>query len=662
MSEVQAFAIDLACASGISPKATHALMSREADGRANLGYTELDQKNYLRTRQQKNLIYDEAGCLLRYFQEQLAKNPSFQYAVQLDNEEQITNIFWVDARMIIDYAYFGDVITFDTTYGTNKELRPLAVFTGFNHHRGVVIFGAALLYDETAESFKWLFENFLDAHGGKKPQTIFTDQDVAMAKALTEVMPDTWHGLCTWHIMQNGIKHLGNLMKDGSHFLRDYKSCMFENEDEIEFENAWKKMIQTYNGGLVSWLDGIYKLKTKWAKCHMKNAFTLGVQSTQLNESLNRDLKAYLKSKLGILEFFQHFERVVEQKRHKELEAEYNARQKLPTLGLKNSPLLKHAAQMYTPVIFKKFHDEYDYASATIIKHRSESQSVHEYIVALYEKDKEYKVIFNRNNKIISCSCMKFETFGILCCHALKVFDLLDIKIIPDTYILKRWTREAKSGHIYIKTKNVEEDVNLNVTQRYRKLCPRVVKLVAEATDNDEAYAFVEGMLEGMEKHVQNIKNSSTTNNEVHMSLSNGNEIAIHTPFVENLLETIKGIKKKDGRKGGKRFRSWVENQSKKNTKITTKNNVGEKFFQEINCSLNIQDDNSNSHAKCYSRQQIEQVPYSVPMTTFEEPFGDRPETGFIEFLRVTDGFNLTPTLPADSANTNINLRNFLGH
>jgi zinc finger SWIM domain-containing protein 3 len=52
-------------------------------------------------------------------------------------------------------------------------------------------------------------------------------------------------------------------------------------------------------------------------------------------------LKAYLKLDLGIVEFFQHFERVVEQKRHKELEVEYNARQKLATLGLKNSPLFR---------------------------------------------------------------------------------------------------------------------------------------------------------------------------------------------------------------------------------------------------------------------------------------------------------------------------------
>ena len=61
---------------------------------------------------------------------------------------------------------------------------------------------------------------------------------------------------------------------------------MFEYDDEAEFENAWDKMIQKYNVGSISWLDGIYKLKTKWARCHMKN------------ESLNSDLKAYLKSNL----------------------------------------------------------------------------------------------------------------------------------------------------------------------------------------------------------------------------------------------------------------------------------------------------------------------------------------------------------------------------
>jgi zinc finger SWIM domain-containing protein 3 len=37
--------------------------------------------------------------------------------------------------MINDDAHFGDVITFDTTFGTNKEHRTFGVFVGFNHFR-----------------------------------------------------------------------------------------------------------------------------------------------------------------------------------------------------------------------------------------------------------------------------------------------------------------------------------------------------------------------------------------------------------------------------------------------------------------------------------------------------------------------------------------------
>ena len=102
ISEVYAGLIELASSSEIKPKAAHELMSREASGRANFGFTELDQYSYLRTRRQKNMIYGQAACLLGYFQEQLITNPSFQYAVQLDNVEYITNIFWVDVRIIAE--------------------------------------------------------------------------------------------------------------------------------------------------------------------------------------------------------------------------------------------------------------------------------------------------------------------------------------------------------------------------------------------------------------------------------------------------------------------------------------------------------------------------------------------------------------------------------
>ncbi|XP_038706379.1 protein FAR1-RELATED SEQUENCE 5-like [Tripterygium wilfordii] len=144
ISRSDALAIELARDSGLTPKATHELMCMEAGGRINLGYIMEDQNTYLRSKRERDMILGDLGCILYYFDDQKKKDSTFYYSQQLDCDDLVTNIFWADARMIVDYVAFGDVITFDTTYGTNKELRPLGVFTGFNHHREMVIFGAAL--------------------------------------------------------------------------------------------------------------------------------------------------------------------------------------------------------------------------------------------------------------------------------------------------------------------------------------------------------------------------------------------------------------------------------------------------------------------------------------------------------------------------------------
>jgi zinc finger SWIM domain-containing protein 3 len=175
ITELQGFEIETADDAGIRSKATHTLASIQVGGSLNLSYTLRDHKNYLRGKRQREMTYGQAESMLMYFQDKIANNPSFQYALQMDSEEQIANIFWVDANMIIDYAHFGDVVSFDTTFGTNKESRPFGVFVGFNQFRETVVFGVVLMYDETFESFKWLFETFLKVHNGKQPKTSYTD-------------------------------------------------------------------------------------------------------------------------------------------------------------------------------------------------------------------------------------------------------------------------------------------------------------------------------------------------------------------------------------------------------------------------------------------------------------------------------------------------------
>jgi zinc finger SWIM domain-containing protein 3 len=300
ISELQAFEIEAADDSGIMPKAAYELATRQVGGPLNLGYTCRDHRNLLQSKRQRELAFGQAGSMLKYFHEKVAENLSYQYAMQLDCEEDIANIFWADAKMMLDYAHFGDVVTFDTTFGTNKEYRPFGVFLGLNQFRETTIFGAALMFDETFDSFQWLFATFLTAHNGRQPRTIFTDQDTAMGKAVEAVFTESYHGLCTFHIMQNAVKHLspikGEAKDDGGekdeaenkdgveekdedeelHILTDFSACMYGYEEKAEFEEAFDNMRCKVHKQ--TWLDSIYKVKKKWAECFMRYVFSLGVR------------------------------------------------------------------------------------------------------------------------------------------------------------------------------------------------------------------------------------------------------------------------------------------------------------------------------------------------------------------------------------------------
>jgi hypothetical protein len=40
--------------------------------------------------------------------------------IDMDDDSRLQNVFWANTRSRASYEYFGDVITFDTTYLTNR--------------------------------------------------------------------------------------------------------------------------------------------------------------------------------------------------------------------------------------------------------------------------------------------------------------------------------------------------------------------------------------------------------------------------------------------------------------------------------------------------------------------------------------------------------------
>jgi hypothetical protein len=104
--------------SGIKATKSYSYLSREVGGVNNVGFTERDFHNYLRTIRKEMIEAGDKQSVINHFKNKQIEDPMFFYSVQVDQDNRMTNFFWRDGRSKIDYDSFGDVI-FYTTYRTN---------------------------------------------------------------------------------------------------------------------------------------------------------------------------------------------------------------------------------------------------------------------------------------------------------------------------------------------------------------------------------------------------------------------------------------------------------------------------------------------------------------------------------------------------------------
>ena len=179
--------------SGVRINKTFQALAEGAGGYENLPFGERDVRNYVQKERRAIGKDGDAKALLSYFQRMKEQNGNFVYDIDMDDNFHVRNVFWADARSRATYESFGDVVTFDTTYLTNKYEMPFAAFVGVNHHGQTCLLGCGLLSSENTESFVWLFKYWVRCIVGKLPRGIVTDQCKAMQKAIKIVMPETRH-------------------------------------------------------------------------------------------------------------------------------------------------------------------------------------------------------------------------------------------------------------------------------------------------------------------------------------------------------------------------------------------------------------------------------------------------------------------------------------
>ncbi|GKA84342.1 FAR1-related sequence 5-like protein [Tanacetum coccineum] len=146
--------------------------------------------------------------------QEFTKDFSFDYFVE---DAELCGLFWADEVAKCNYKEFGDIVSFDATYKTNKYKMVFVPFTAIDNHRRSVT-------------------------------VVITDQDEAMRLAVAAEFPESKHRLCMWHIMQKIPTKIVSRIYNDTDFKDKFGKIvwnMFIGPEE--FEDRWNKLMEEFN-------------------------------------------------------------------------------------------------------------------------------------------------------------------------------------------------------------------------------------------------------------------------------------------------------------------------------------------------------------------------------------------------------------------------------
>ncbi|XP_057529083.1 protein FAR-RED ELONGATED HYPOCOTYL 3-like [Amaranthus tricolor] len=384
----------------------------------------------------------------------LNKGPTSSYRMWKEQVGSYLKAIWADGISRRNYSLFGDSISVDATYGTNKYNQIFVPFSGVDHHKKCVTFAVGLISREDVSSYTWLFESFLRAMNGKQPDSIITDQDPAIKIALPNVFDKSIHKFCCWHIMKKLTDKVSIDLRNDDEFLRRINRLVYNRDNEPhEFEDQWSKMMSDYEHANLrnnDWLNSMYDIREMWVPAYFRDLYMGGLfRTTSRSESENNFFNYFVNKFLTLVELQMRFQSAMDVQRY--MMQTLDSKCKLYSAPLKTRiPLEKHASSVYTDVVFKDFQEQ-------ILSARDECGFEKNFVrdgkdvyrVVHFNTGTIFEVVYDAQTLYVDCCCKLFKRVGVLCKHVLWVLHPKGVKYIPEPYILKRWSKDASKTPVY---------------------------------------------------------------------------------------------------------------------------------------------------------------------------------------------------------------------
>ncbi|KAL2503603.1 Protein FAR1-RELATED SEQUENCE 5 [Abeliophyllum distichum] len=248
--------------------------------------------------------------------------------------------------------------------------------------------------------------------------------------------------------------------------------------------------------------------------------------------------------------FMTRFNRALSHQRHDELVANHVDLNEQPRVT-ESFMMESQMVQIYTKRVFLLFQTEVVKSNLYICSKRETFSHMKTYVVQRLESgqnvDRPRELQYYTDTDFVSCSCRTFEFKGYPCRHIVCFLKKKQVLLLPDKYILRRWTKNAKMVNTGFEN-NIREDSSIqSLMGRHGLLSHKAQALVDDAALTDARCAFLIGEFETLNLKVNEIDNGGQLG--ISKSSSQSRE-------VQQVIQDPSGVRSKGS---GKRLKSSKE-------------------------------------------------------------------------------------------------------
>ncbi|XP_061374437.1 protein FAR1-RELATED SEQUENCE 5-like [Gastrolobium bilobum] len=288
------------------------------------------------------------------------------------------------------------------------------------------------------------------------------------------------------------------------------------------------------------------------------------MNTTQRSESINSFFDGFVTSGTTLMKFVEKYNQALDA-RYESFKKEYFESKHKERLLTFNMALEEHAAKVYTRAIFLKFGEELS-LSLQLSKEKLGNDIGWVTYHVFNKKDNRDSAIveIKLENREARCSCLYFESMGILCRHVLSIFLIENVEQIPEHFILRRWRKEGND------IRSIDNDNCTTDGDRLLRsfhLRSRYSRLDELAYASSEAFRFICDGIDSLslaaEKFVTSEETTGLSDSNLQY-LSHNSEESCMRNLKDPYISQTKGRKKhSQNTSQGRRIRSGIEEASK---------------------------------------------------------------------------------------------------